>query len=393
MRFSYDVVVVGAGPSGSCAALTSAKKGAKTLLIDKRGEIGDDNHCGELLPSPREMKDLLPKADGVENLVRVPHRFVMGKTKLLRLVSPSGKGWEFPFDSNIIDRRGFEKHLAIQASRYGADVMPSTRAEGMLKNNQGMSAVMRGDKIEIDSRVIIGCDGSGSRVAKWAGLGNSVSASEYIVGVQYEMSRVEVEKDVVEMYFGANVAPGGYAWIIPKGDDVANVGLGVRTTFSEKGVSVMEYLRRFLNFHKVASRKVSKGTAVAFRKGVIPVGGPIERTYGENIILAGDAAGFAMAANGGGMPPGMVTGKIAGEVAANHLNDGIELSEYEKEWNHQIGKELRTAVEIRRLIDKAISSDEKMESIMSRLGARYMGELIRCRLPRTLKLAAKIMRM
>jgi digeranylgeranylglycerophospholipid reductase len=224
-------------------------------------------------------------------------------------------------------------------------------------------------------------------------LGNSVSASEYIVGVQYEMSRVEVEKDVVEMYFGANVAPGGYAWIIPKGDDVANVGLGVRTTFSEKGVSVMEYLRRFLNFHKVASRKVSKGTAVAFRKGVIPVGGPIERTYGENIILAGDAAGFAMAANGGGMPPGMVTGKIAGEVAANHLNDGIELSEYEKEWNHQIGKELRTAVEIRRLIDKAISSDEKMESIMSRLGARYMGELIRCRLPRTLKLAAKIMRM
>jgi digeranylgeranylglycerophospholipid reductase len=392
MKYSYDVTVVGAGPAGLSAASAAAKKGAKTLLVDKRAEIGDNNHCGELLPSPREMKDLLPRASEVERLVDVPSRLIMARTKTLRFISPSGKSHEFPFESNIIDRRGFEKHLAIEASRHGADVMPSTKVVGVAEDRNGVLAISKGEKIEIKSPVTIGCDGIGSRIAKWAGLGNNMSARNSIVGVQFEMSRVKVEEDIVDMYFGANIAPGGYAWIIPKGDDVANVGLGIRTAFSEKGISVMEYLHRFINFNKVASQKVSKGTTVAFRKGVIPVGGPIERTFNANVIVAGDAGGFTMAANGGGMPPGLVTGKIAGEVAADHSNEKVDISHYEKEWHHQIGKELRTALEIRKLIDKTMDSDEKMESIMNRLGPKYLSELIRCRLPRILRIGAKIIR-
>jgi digeranylgeranylglycerophospholipid reductase len=392
MKFSCDVLVVGAGPAGLSAASAAAKKGVRTLLIDKRAEIGDNNHCGELLPSPREMKGLLPRAHEVEKLVDVPSRLIMARAKTLRFVSPSGKSHEFPFESNIIDRRGFEKHLAIEASRHGADVMPSTKAIGMAEGHNGLIATSKGEKIEIQSPVIIGCDGIGSSVAKWAGLGNNMSPHDSIVGVQFEMARIEIESDVVEMYFGVDVAPGGYAWVIPKGDDVANVGLGIRTAFSEKGVSVKEYLNRFIRFNKVASKKVSKGTAVAFRKGVIPVGGPIAKTFNENVIVAGDAGGFTMAANGGGMPPGLVTGKIAGEVAADHLNNMEQISHYEKEWRNQIGKELKTALEIRRLIDKAMDSDDKIESIMNRLGPKYMSELIRCRLPRVLRIGAKIVR-
>jgi digeranylgeranylglycerophospholipid reductase len=392
MKYSYDVVVVGAGPAGLSAAKAAAGKGVKTLLVDKREEIGDNNHCGELLPSPSEMKSLLPNASEVEKLVDVPSRLVMARTKILRLISPSGKVHEFPFESNIIDRRGFEKHLAIESSRYGADVMPSTKAVSMLQEQKGIVAISKGKMVEIQSSITIGCDGIGSRVAKWAGLGNNMSPRNSIVGVQFEMSRIEVEQDVVEMYFGANAAPGGYGWIIPKGDDVANVGLGIRTAFSERGVSVMEYLQRFINFNKVASKKVSKGTTVAFRKGVIPVGGPINRTFSGNVIVAGDAGGFTMAANGGGMPPGLVTGKIAGEIAADCLNGRVDIPQYEKEWHRQIGKELKTALEIRKLIDKAMDSDDKMESIMNRLGPKYMSELIRCRLPRILRIGAKIIR-
>nr|MDO8098417.1 NAD(P)/FAD-dependent oxidoreductase [Candidatus Njordarchaeota archaeon] len=392
MECPYDVLVVGAGPSGSCATLAATDKGVKTLLIDRRSEIGDNNHCGELLPTPKEMRDLLPRADEVEKLVDVPPRLVMGRTRLLRLISPRGTSWEFPFESNVIDRRGFEKHLVIEASRHGADIMPSTKAVGMLDGQRGILAVRRGERIEIQSSITIGCDGVGSRVAKWAGLDSKVSSRDFIVGVQFEMTRVEVENDVVEMYFGAKVAPGGYAWIIPKGDDVANVGLGVRTVFSERRVPVMEYLRRFINIHKVSSEKLSKGTPVAFRRGFIPVGGPIDRTFNGNILVAGDAGGFVMAANGGGMPPGMVSGKIAGEVAASHLNEGVEISQYEKEWHHQIGKELKNALVIRRLVDKTMVSDEKMDSLMNRLGAEYMRELIKCRLPLTLKVGTKALR-
>jgi digeranylgeranylglycerophospholipid reductase len=389
MKFSCDVLVVGAGPAGLSAAASAAKKGVRTLLIDKRAEIGDNNHCGELLPSPAEIKDLLPKASEVEKLVDIPSRLIMARTRMLRLISPSGKCQEFPFESNIIDRRGFEKHLAIEASRYGADVMPLTKAIEITGDRHSVMAISKGERIEINSSVTIGCDGIGSRIASWAGLGNNMSSSNSIVGLQFEMSRVKIENDVVEMYFGS-VAPGGYAWIIPKGDDVANVGLGVRTAFSERGVSVKEYLNRFINFNKVASKKVSRGTTVAFRKGVIPVGGPISKTFNENVIVAGDAGGFTMAANGGGMPPGLVTGKIAGEVAAEHLTKMVDLSQYEREWQYQIGKELRTALQIRRLIDKTMDSDDKMESIMNRLGSKYMSELIRCRLPRILKIGAKI---
>jgi flavin-dependent dehydrogenase len=183
------------------------------------------------------------------------------------------------------------------------------------------------------------------------------------------------------MYFGKQVAPGGYAWIIPKGDDIANIGFGMRRPFGAPEVPLKQYLRRFIQSHPLVSPRTKKSTIVSRVGAIIPVGGPVDRTYSKNAVLVGDAAGHVMASNGGGIPTALVGGEIAGEAVVSHLTDGASLGIYEETWSKEIGKELYTALRILRIADQVMPSDRITDQCMRLAGPRYLKHLIRCRLP------------
>ena len=119
------------------------------------------------------------------------------------------------------------------------------------------------------------------------------------------------------------------------------------------------------------------------------MGGPRRKTWTNNILLIGDAAGHVMASNGGGIPTALCGGTIAGDVASRHLRDGSPLSEYEYIWKNEYGKELETALRVLRVADTVMPSDTITDISMKLAGVRFLEPLIRCRLPTPVDIASK----
>ena len=353
-----DVLVIGSGPAGSSAAKHAALGGAKVIVIDKKSEIGAPKRCAEGV-SKAGLADL-----GIEPNVR----WVTKELDGVRLVSPNGTNvWltsdeiELPEAGYILERKIFDKYMAMDAARAGAEIKIKTLAHGMRKEGDAyvVTCEHMGELFEIKANIIIAADGPESRVARWAGLRTATKATNMESGIQFEMVGVEMEKqDVIEFYFGS-VAPGGYAWIFPKGDDIANVGLAVITNDTDK--TPYEHLKDF-----VANCPATQNAqAVEFNIGGDPVGGMPKKIYDDNILVCGDAAGQVNPLTGGGIISGMKGGMHAGIVAASAIADGDfskdRLKEYDKNIRDDIGHEIDKYLKVK---DYTLSlSDEELDSV------------------------------
>jgi digeranylgeranylglycerophospholipid reductase len=360
----YDVVVVGAGPAGSMAAKEAAGRGLHVLLVERELEIGVPDKCGEYMPALEEMRRLCPDAKGLESLFDPPGHCVVNRTKYVRFVFPNGVEFTIPFKGVVVERKILDKHLANEAARAGAEILPFTSAVKLLED--GVRVRSGGEATDLRSKAVIGADGAYSLIAREAGLPVSRDPLDYGVGYQYEMVGVDHDPDYVDMYLGEDVAPGSYAWIIPKGRDVANVGTGVRTPFMEKGMSVRAYQRNLVEKHPVASLKLRKAVPTAVKAGYIPVGGPMERTSTDRVIAVGDAGGHTIPTVGGGVPPAMIVGRIAGEAAAAHMLEGRPLTDFDGAWRRQMGVVLDASLRLRKMSDVVFRS-KKMIEVVTRL--------------------------
>ncbi len=208
--------------------------------------------------------------------------------------------------------------------------------------------------------------------------------------VQYQMTGVAPDRDAVEMFFGTAVAPGGYAWLIPRGPDTVNVGLGIRRSVAGQGTTPREFLDRFVACHPVARDRLSGGRIVSRVAALIPVGGMHRRLVSGRVILAGDSAGLVMPTNGGGVPPALVSGILAGRCAALHVTRGTPLEEYSRRLRHEIGQELHISLLARHVADVVFPHDSLMELAMAAAGTRYLQDVIMCRAPGPLDAVAPL---
>jgi len=391
-KSKYDIVVVGAGPAGTSAARRAAEMGNEVLLVEKKREVGVPIQCGEFLPTLKEMIHLVPNAKRVQHLLKIPKRVIDNYTTHVSIFSPSGKSYTFKFDAYVLDRSRFDKWLTMEAVRSGGELQIGSEVFKVKRNDNRIFVRKGRNTLAVEADVIIVADGPYSRLTRLLGLDVKKSPYNYSFAIQFLMSNVEIDPRVVEMYFGKEYAPGGYAWIIPKGDDVANVGLGIRTPFYKTGISLRNYLRRFIEKHPVASKKLAKGKAISITGGIIPVGGPIPRTFTDKALIVGDAAGQVMASNGGGIPLAVICGDIAGEVANYKLHGEHDLSLYEKTWKKEVGKELHTSVEIRKLVDLVMQKDMFVEKAFELLGEDRIRDVVCCKLPLPLSFARKLVK-
>ena len=335
MDIETDIVVVGAGPGGSLAAREAAKHGVKVLLIDKKAEIGSPKRCAEGVSK-----------SGLEELgINPDPRWIARTSTGVRLVSPDQTSvWmdedtiDLPESGFVLERKVFDKHMAMDAARAGAKIMIRTRATGLERVDDGIviTAENMGKEIKIHAKIVIAADGPESRVGRWAGLDCNTKFDNMESCVQYEMAGLEMENNnVIQLYFGS-VAPGGYTWIFPKGDDIANVGIGVLKTHTDK--TAIEHLDEFIK----NCPETQNAQAVEINMGGDPVGGLIKERVGDNILVVGDAAGFVNPLTGGGINSALESGAYAGIVAADAIESGDysakNLKEYVKLTDENIGK-------------------------------------------------------
>ena len=332
----YDVVVIGAGPSGVMAARSAAESGASVLVLDKRKELGVPVHCGEAI-SGKVLDDLGIGFDS---------EFISNEFERSRIVSPSGSSNIFESSSSsmsfILDRESFDKHLAVLAGREGAEILTGTYVDDLLFEDgdvSGVSCRWRRGENEVNADVVIAADGIMSRAARWAGFDTGSDSGNTFSGAQFEIAGAGgIEQDLSEFYFGEDIAPGGYGWVFPKGEGRANVGLGVLTSRTDK--DALKYLEDF-----VSDRSgLDDGQIVEINSAAVPVSGLLDETYLDNFLIVGDAAHQGNALTGGGTGWAMRAGDIAGNVAAEGVCEGDTskefLSKYQELWEAEIGDQL-----------------------------------------------------
>lgn len=348
MKDRYNVVVVGAGPAGSTAARFAAQSGASVLLLEKDREIGLPVRCAEGVGEK-----------GIELVVKLQPNWLAQKISGVVFYPPTEES--VAVESNdvgyILDRKIFDYELAEMAAKEGADVMTRAYVNGLLFENGKVAGVKMkhlGKEMEIKADLVIGADGVESRVGRWAGLKTRTSMKDIETCAQVTAANIDVDAQYCHFYFSNKNCPGGYTWIFPKGDGLANVGLGISGEYA-RYKSPMEYLNEFLASH---FPKASPLTTVV---GGVPCAPTLEKITADGLMLVGDAAHQANPVSGGGITSGMIAAKIAGEVAAAAVAEGDfsdkRLQEYVRRWYKAEGNKHKIFYKLKKFVYELTDED------------------------------------
>ena len=336
-----EVAVVGAGPAGILAAKRVAERGFSVQVFEEHPSVGEPSHCAGLI-----------SVEGMRRLGVEPHgSFIQGTVYGGRVYAPGGEHMEVRDRkprAYVVDRAAFDGRLYCEAVDAGAEFTLSERVEALEFKESRATLRLRGGPVE--PTVIIDAEGPGARLLNEAG--HDTGQRGLINGFNVEVTGVEVEPGMVELWFGESLADGLFAWVIPTGDDAARCGLASRGD----GLSSLKgFLKNRFGFEPNTKVKV----------GRVCTGGPVQRTVDGNVLLVGDAAGQVKPTTGGGVVLGGLCAYIAGDAASEHLGGGEKLSRYDKLWREKYGPEFGSMLALRRLMNGL--GDERLNRVLHAL--------------------------
>ena len=364
-----DLIVVGGGPAGLLSAISASKKGVRVTLLESKNVIGHHEHCAGLL-----------SIDGLKSLdlINLPSNIIQNKDiRGSKIYSPKGELIVVQKNEPIawvVDRAGFDSHLSSQAIELGVNIHTSSRVLDIKRTNNHLKYVLgkKSTTQKIKSKMVILAEGRFPALNKKFNL-SSPLRNNIVYASQFIMSGVkDIDREFVELYQSNSLAPGFFAWIIPIDDKRAKVGLGVTNPPASK------MLETLINKHPIIKNKLSSAKIEKRMSGAIPIGSYIKRTYTDNVLVVGDAAGQTKPTTGGGVIFGGKAAKIAGDVSSQAIkNEDFSskfLSEYEKRWR----KEFRKNLNVMKLVRNYLNSleDEHIEKLFNLLNKPKIKEKI-----------------
>ena len=353
-----DVIIVGAGPAGSYAALNLAKLATSVTVFEEHSQSGFPTHCAGHL-SIRSLRNL--------GLYPLPEGIVENTFSKANFYSPAGTKFSLCLSQPVtasVNRALFDQHLTKQAQEAGARFVFDSYIHSLVKDDgfvKGVNVRQHGEKVEQGlSKVIIDAEGISSRLLKQAGL-QGLNREGLLYGVEAEVENVQdVEPDAVEVYFGKAYAPGLYGWLIPRLDGTAKFGLATRSR------NPRENLQRLMHRHPVASQQLraSKITKISYH--AITLGGPINRSYANGFLAVGDCASQVKPTTGGGVILSLTCAEIAAKTANSAIHQG-DVSEnalqvYQKRCSDALRFDFNVMLRLRRFLDSL--SDERLDEML-----------------------------
>ncbi len=308
----FDVLVVGAGPAGSIAALVLATAGAQVALLDK-ARFPRDKACGDFI-GPRGLQVLadlgLPVPPGLD----VGDMVVVGPSGR-RVVLPCFDGYSYPGRATAVTRTVFDDALRTAALEAGAFAYQG-RADRPLWTGAGLDGFTTGDDRELHADFVIGADGATSHVAQSAGLVDRARVLWGFAVRGYLDQAVRLPAITLWERTRWHAFP-GYGWIFPGPGGVANVGVGIGTLADRQaGAEAVRTLPAYLD-HLVELGLLDRapdGPVPGRLGGWLKMGMVGTTPAAGRTLLVGDAAGLVNPLQGEGIAQAMTSGRAAAEA-------------------------------------------------------------------------------
>jgi len=338
----YDVVVIGAGPSGSLCARNLAAKGYQVLLAEKRPVVGVPVRCGEATGRRKRLSHFM---DVNEDYI---------ETDLNGVILHGPGGVTVRYDKNdiglMIDRKLFDQDVARQAERAGAELSVNTRISGISPVKDGLRELIVHDDVagtstSITAKMVVGADGAESLSGRWVGLKTRQLPPYVCSAIELRVDAMDANPNHLTFWQGHDSINKGYVWVFPKVKSrVVNLGSGVLTPrMGEKNMYdlSMEYKQRLFPDAKLLD----------VHGGAVPVSGNLEDYTEDRFLLCGDASHHTNPLTGGGI----ISGILGAEIASNWIDAGFKagdltksfLKQYEQDCWEQFGKHHSRQMRIR----------------------------------------------
>ena len=371
-NLSADVLVLGGGPAGLMAAQECAARGLRTLVVEKKKEIG----------SPIQTSG----ATYIREIRRygIPSSFCH-RVGYIRFLSSNEEARFRNLDEGIgvLDIRGMLQHMAKQAVEKGARFYLGTRAlEPLVSKGWVQGAVVQtpqGAREKISALVTLDATGLASVTARR--LFGFPGFRRYGLGLEYDLYAPGWPQEELVLLAGSEVAPTGYGWIFPWGGHRVRVGVGV--TFPDaRGVDLQGCLNRLIEDDVRFAPFFSDSGCIELHKGFIPDELFPRQPAAHGLLIIGDAAGQASALAGEGIRFAMEMGVLAAKATVQAVKKGMPkkelLGKAHEQWNKRHGRNFRIAMEInRRMADFNDEQWDKAIRYLDRLSDRQFLQFLK----------------
>lgn len=336
-REPYDVLVVGAGPSGSECARLLAGRGRHVALLDENAAARETVVCTGIVGREAFERVRLPEGPVVDVIRRA--RFYSPSRIRVRYDPPE------PL-AHVVDRTRFDSALADRAAESGAELLRGHAARGVERDEDGVTVrcEVEGGIRRIRGRSLVVATGHQRWLHEEAGLGTPPG---YVHGVHADLPFSDL--DAAELYFGSDVAPGFFAWAVPFGAGTARLGV-----LAPQGSR--RHFRRFIRLEPIRSRLgldlhsggMDRALAALHSRGIVQ--GMVSPSYADRTLAVGEAAGQVKTTTAGGIYYGMLGAEMAAdrldEALGRNALDAESLAPYEDRWHDRLGREIRSGLEL-----------------------------------------------
>lgn len=371
MSENWNVLIVGGGPAGLAAGEAAAKRGMRTLILERQNEIGYPVHTsgGSWV---RDMKALNIPSHLYHPISTV--FFVSPQREVVLNYNPAV--------ACVLDVRGVYQHLAGRAIAAGATLRVRHTVEQTLLENERIVGVTAknhaSERCTFRADVTIDASGFSRHVGVRTEMGQAFHRYGY--GAEYDMYAPNYPQDELYLIMGSSFAPHGYAWAFPRGNGRVRLGVGVLHPDCDD--DARNYLDSIISDVPKLREKFRDASPIEYHTGLFPSEGPLERFSRDGLLLVGDAGGHGSTLVGEGIRFAIYSGQMAGEVAAEAVSAGdisaTYLSRFDKEWRTRFGRDM----DISYMINKHIASysDQQWDNaldLMRRLTPAQMAQALR----------------